>query len=203
MTHAAGYAVDIGWAYLEEQIEIYVKDYAFDMGDSDFQRDHVWTEQQQIRYVEYILRGGMSGHDIYTNCINFNALRNIGAMQLVDGKQRLLAVLRFLRNEIPVFEGTYRKDFSDKLFGATNARFRWHVNDLKTRAEVLQWYIEMNAGGTVHTEAEISKVQALLEQERLNPTTHQAMEWSKVTLDFTPSVMDKTTPSRPKKRKAK
>lgn len=33
----------------------------------DFQRGHVWTESQQIAYLEYILRGGKSGRDLYFN----------------------------------------------------------------------------------------------------------------------------------------
>jgi len=38
------------------------------------------------------------------------------------------------------------------------------VNNLKTRKEVLQWYIEFNSGGTVHTDAEIQRVKKLLEE---------------------------------------
>lgn len=30
-----------------------------------------------------------------------------------------------------------------------------NVNDLKTEKEVLQWYVDMNAGGTPHTKEEI------------------------------------------------
>lgn len=38
-----------------------------------------------------------------------------------------------------------------------------HINDLKTRQEVLGWYIEMNAGGTPHSKKEIARVQSLLD----------------------------------------
>ena len=38
-----------------------------------------------------------------------------------------------------------------------------NVNDLQTKREVLQWYIEMNSGGTPHTEAEIERVKKLME----------------------------------------
>ena len=41
----------------------------------------------------------------------------------------------------------------------------FNVNNLKTKAEVLVWYIEFNTGGTVHTEEEINKVKMLLENE--------------------------------------
>ena len=33
----------------------------------EFQRGHVWTEEQQIAWVEYYLRGGKSGNTIYLN----------------------------------------------------------------------------------------------------------------------------------------
>ena len=46
------------------------------------------------------------------------------------------------------------------------AMIRLHVNDLKTYPEVLQWYIEMNAGGTPHTNEEIARVQQLLDIEK-------------------------------------
>jgi hypothetical protein len=161
-TKSAGYAVDVGWRYLEEWIRHHVDDYELDL-DPDFQRAHVWTTAQQIRYVEFVLRGGHSSNDILTNCVGWQRISKPGPYVLVDGKQRLTAALKFLRNEIPVF-GHYYKDFTDRL-GYTDASFKWHVNDLETRAEVLQWYIDWNAGGVAHTDEEIEKVRKLLEEE--------------------------------------
>ena len=40
-----------------------------------------------------------------------------------------------------------------------------NVNDLPSRGAVLRWYIELNSGGTPHSDAEIGRVRALLEQE--------------------------------------
>jgi len=40
-----------------------------------------------------------------------------------------------------------------------------NVNNLKTKAEVLRWYLEMNTGGVVHTQDEVDKARALLEYE--------------------------------------
>jgi len=42
---------------------------------------------------------------------------------------------------------------------------RININDLPTRKDVLQWYLQMNTGGTVHTEEEINRVKMLLEKE--------------------------------------
>jgi hypothetical protein len=42
------------------------------------------------------------------------------------------------------------------------------VNDLKTREEVLQWYLDLNSGGVVHTEEELNRVREMLEKEKGN-----------------------------------
>lgn len=165
-TKSASYAIDVSWRYLEEHIDQQVKDYKLDL-DPDFQRAHVWTTAQQIRYVEFVLRGGHCSNAILTNCVNWQRTSGLGAYVLVDGKQRLTAALKFLRNEIPIFGRHYYKDFTDRL-SITDASFRWHVNDLETRSEVLQWYIDWNAGGVAHTDKEIERVRKLLEEEQRN-----------------------------------
>lgn len=38
-----------------------------------------------------------------------------------------------------------------------------NVNDLKTKREVLEWYVQMNAGGTPHSPEEIERVRRLME----------------------------------------
>jgi len=159
-TRTASYAVNQSWKYIPEWLES-----QYEIGlelDPDFQRAHVWTEEQQIRYVEFRLSGGDSGKDLYFNHPNWMGSFT-GDFVLVDGKQRLNAVLRFMNNEIPAF-GTLYKDFEGNL-RSTDADFVVHINDLKTRSEVLQWYIDLNAGGVAHTEEEISKVRGLLEEE--------------------------------------
>lgn len=155
-TRDASYAVDVTLDYIEDAIQRYQKDYGLDL-NPDFQREHVWTEKQQIAYVEFLLRGGRSSRDIYFNHPGW--MRSMkGNMVLVDGKQRLQAVHRFLTNEIPAF-GTLYKNFEGRP-GLITLKF--HVNTLQTREEVLQWYIDMNAGGTPHTDEEIEKVRQMM-----------------------------------------
>ncbi len=165
-TRHAGYKVDVSWQMLDEYMKHAGE--AVDGGldlEPDFQRAHVWTEAQQVRYVEYILRGGMSGRDLYFNCAGWNQTsERQGPYVIVDGKQRLRAVLRFMHGEIPAF-GHRLSDYGDKP-DFIGARFHWHVNDLGTREEILQWYLDLNRGGTVHTDEEIAKVEALLAAER-------------------------------------
>lgn len=163
-TRDANYRISQPWEYLEDFLARMI-----DRGvhqtlnlDPDFQRAHVWDETKQIRYVEFILRGGKSGKEIYFNHPNWGGTYK-GEMVLVDGKQRLEAVRRFLRNEIPAF-GTLLSDYKDKL-PFMQCDFLININNLRTRAEVLQWYIDLNAGGVAHTDEEIEKVRALLRQE--------------------------------------
>lgn len=144
----------------------------------DFQRGHVWTEAQQIAYVEFFLRGGMTGRTIYLNYPNWGHFSPIPEGQyrefvIVDGLQRLTALLRFVRGEIPAF-GHYvniptainSPVFEDRLrMARAGDNLIININNLKSRQEVLQWYLELNEGGTPHTSAELIKVKEMLAQE--------------------------------------
>src|SRR6266568_3834517 len=108
LTRCSNYKVDIGWGYLLEYMEEHMKEYGLEL-NPDFQRGHVWTEEQQVKYVEYGLRdGAMTGKDLYFNCPGWNRGSRIGPYVCVDGLQRLTAVTRFLRNEIPAYGGLFR-----------------------------------------------------------------------------------------------
>jgi hypothetical protein len=159
------YTVNVGLNYLEKWIGTHEKEPPYLQLQPDFQRAHVWTEAQQISYMEHLLRGGRSGRDILTNCPGWTGGRTEGPYVLVDGLQRLTACLRFLRNEIPVF-GHRRLEYVDgDVLSRVRFDLKWHVNELETRAEVLRFYLQLNAGGTVHTPTEINRVRALLERE--------------------------------------
>jgi hypothetical protein len=118
-TRSASYHVNYSWRYLENWLADQ-KDIEVNKGmatlnlDPDFQRGHVWTEEQQRRYVEFVLRGGRSARTLLFNCKGWQGSYE-GPFVLVDGKQRLTAVLKFLHNELPIFDGHYYKDFEDKL----------------------------------------------------------------------------------------
>jgi hypothetical protein len=165
-TRHASYRIDVAWNYLEDQMAHNSEGVSGGIDlDPDFQRAHVWTESQQVRYIEFILKGGMTGRDIYWNCKNFNKGGKQGPFVLVDGKQRLTAILRFMHGEITAF-GHKLSDYGDKP-DYLDARVSWWINDLDTRAEVLQWYLDLNSGGTQHTSDEIAKVEALLAKENM------------------------------------
>lgn len=144
--------------YIDEEVET--------MGlqlNPEFQRGHVWNEEQQIAWLEYHLRGGKSGNIIYFNKPDWHYSvpdGNYNEYVCVDGLQRITAAQRFIHNEIKVF-GSYYNEFEDRI-RMVNSMMTVNVNDLKTEKEVLQWYIDMNAGGTPHTQEEIERVKKMI-----------------------------------------
>lgn len=158
----AGYSITQPWDGLEDALARYVK-IGLDL-DPDFQRAHVWTEDKQRAYVEFQLRGGRGARDIQFNCVGW--MRDFrGPFVLVDGKQRIEAVRRFLRNDLTVFDGHRLSDFEDEMPSMVGPSFTFHVHNLPTRAAVLNWYLALNSGGVVHTDDELRRVRALLERE--------------------------------------
>ena len=164
LTPPGNYEVDIPLDHLEQSIARYMN---IENGSTldllpDFQRGHVWTEDQARNYVEYLLRGGMAQRVIYFNHPGWmNSFQ--GDFVIVDGLQRLTACLRFVRNELAVFGGHFFKDFEGYLGFSVGLKF--NINNIQTREGVLRWYLEMNSGGTPHSDEELERVQALLDEE--------------------------------------
>jgi hypothetical protein len=128
---------------------------------------HVWTEEQQAAWLEFMFRGGKTGRVLYFNMPDWNNPKptnsQYGDFVLVDGKQRLEAIRRFYANEVKIF-GHYLNEFTDRPDMLRQSRMEVNVNDLPKRADVLRWYCEFNSGGTPHTKDEIEKVLEMLKQ---------------------------------------
>lgn len=149
---------NIGFVGYVKRIQKEVNDYNLQL-NPDFQRCHVWTEEQQIAYVEFFLKGGKSGRDFYFNL-------NDDEYVCVDGLQRTTALMRFVNNEIKVF-GQYFDEFDfDKFLVEYQARAEFainiYLNNLSSKKEILEWYVDMNSGGTPHSKEEIERVQKMI-----------------------------------------
>ena len=162
-TSIGHYEITVSVADVKASIERYVKDYELQL-NPDFQRGHVWNEQQQRAYVEYLLKGGTSSRLLFFNSPNWmrrKPVRN-APFVCVDGLQRITAICKFLSNELQIF-GHYYNEFENEINMLNSLRF--NINNLQTQREVLQWYLEMNTGGTIHKSEEIEKVKELLREE--------------------------------------
>lgn len=160
----------------------------------DFQRDFVWKNSQQIRLIESILLG------IPLPAFYFDQDK-VGAIQVVDGVQRLTTISRFMRNELSL-DGKnleYLKHLEgrtyDSLEPAVKRRFAStqlvaHLIEPQTPDEVkYDIFSRVNTGGTPLTAQEIrhcmSKkrsrdlLSALATSENFDIATEKAF-WRKV-----------------------
>lgn len=154
---------DMPWDGLERWIENHTSiSGSYVDFDPPYQRAHVWTEEQQVAYVEFCLRGGDSGRNIYFNCSSWGRKYNT-PVEIVDGKQRVTAVRLFMNDELPAFGHTISQ-YDDKLPTMFSC-LRLHVHTLQTPAEVIKWYLDLNYAGTPHTEDERERVRLLLEED--------------------------------------
>lgn len=165
-TRSPAYKVSVGWNFFSSWLKEMDRDYILELSP-DYQRDHVWTLGQEKGYIEHVLRGGRSGLEIYFNCkdLNYMDKNERPILELVDGKQRIKALLGFFEGRVKPF-GVSFAEFEGKM--PRDYYFVIYINDLPTRADVMGWYVEMNAGGTVHSEEEISRVKALIAEVRGN-----------------------------------
>lgn len=159
------WSTDVSLSYIPNMLKDFEESYHLET-NPDFQRGHVWTPEQQSSYLEFLLKGGKSAKEILFNCAEFDGPHRDNKQQcdtphmvLVDGLQRITAILGFLNNKVPVFDGIYSKDFEDKC----KIYLKFSVNNLQTRREILQWYLEINTTGTPHTKEEIQRVRQLYE----------------------------------------
>jgi len=158
----ASYRVNMPWDHIQRWMDGNKDYYVLDL-DPPYQRGYVWTPEQQTAYLEYQLRGGFSGKDIFWNAPEWNKIKGKGSkLEIVDGKQRLKAVSDFLGNKVKAF-GHFYKEFEDQL-GITGHDFIFHVNNLQTEKSVVKWYIGMNTGGSVHTEKDLKPALDLLKK---------------------------------------
>lgn len=162
------YRVDVPWMFVERNLDTFVNEHGLDL-NPDFQRGHVWTEQQQIDYVEFMLRQPQSGREIFFNHRGWMTSFE-GDFVLVDGLQRITAARKFLNNELPAY-GHLLKDIGgfknkrDQVVIPSDVSFSFQIAKLKTRADVLRWYLDFNSGGTPHAKEEIDRVRELLNKE--------------------------------------
>lgn len=156
----SGYEVDVPWDYLGDWIRRHSECGATIDMNPDFQRGRVWTRAQKQAYLEFCLMGGRSGRSVFWNQPGYQRGSVEHPLVLVDGLQRMTAVLDFWEGKVKPF-GHARKEWCGRGF-TSDQRFRMHVNSLRSRAEVLRWYLLINAGGTPHTKKEIERVHGLL-----------------------------------------
>jgi len=168
LTSDPSYRVDVSLTDLLKYVKDLVEHEHLDI-DPDFQRGHVWNQEQRVRWVEYLLKSGRPhpNHPILLNHPNWmGSSSKYADFVLVDGKQRLTAALDYMNGKFPVFHGHegndagwFISDIPIKYLRSNCLAFS--VNTLATRREVLDWYLELNEGLVSHQPAELARVKEL------------------------------------------
>ncbi|PWB21352.1 DUF262 domain-containing protein [Comamonas sp. JNW] len=138
--------------------------------EPDFQRGHVWTPEQRTAYMESFLRGRAPKRILF-NCPGWISNHTKGGdikqshMQCIDGLQRLTTMRLFMRDEVQVFGGITASLLNGTSFDPrrTGNMFNIAIYEFNTRRDLLQFYLDLNSGGTVHSKNELARVKALLD----------------------------------------
>lgn len=132
----------------------------------EFQRGHVWTISQQEAFMGHLLTGGHVAPILWSIIGD----PDTGTQVLLDGLQRLTAIRLWLAGHVDavLFDGT-RVNVSQITGGLGRvsvlfASVRLANDDRTCWRETMRLYVRLNSGGTVHSEEEMQRVKALIEE---------------------------------------
>ena len=137
--------------------------------DPVYQRDFVWTKEQKQLYIKNLFEGNAS---IKPTFVEYSETQEDGTRkrvaEVLDGKQRIKALIDFYNNEFSV-EGLYYKDlhYRDQFFFErlnvvyTRIMNREGRKDLKLETKI-QLFLEINMLGTRMSDEDLKKAQSLL-----------------------------------------
>jgi len=113
-----------------------------------FQRPPVWTEEQKARFVESCWMGLPLGVFIYNRTANPDGPYN---NWLLDGQQRVTAVLDYMADAFPVFGAKFSELTEvDLRFWGMGTKFPCLETNLEDEAMLREVYDRLAYGGTPH-----------------------------------------------------
>ena len=128
-----------------------------------YQRGYVWTWGQSAEFMGFLISGGRVPA-IYTRLCAKHT-------ELIDGKQRLRAVQRFLAGDLPARTPNHGDVWWSQFSVVERRRFRRltfpviRLDEGTSDETVFRLYLQINSGGTSHTKEELTRVRAMLNEE--------------------------------------
>ena len=141
--------------------------------DPEYQRGHVWTDRQRSLYIGALIEGRANDSAaivLYERTYGLGGPSEVVDdlyYEVVDGKQRLTAIVMFHDQKLPAEFRDGTRALLQDMDTVSNRRVRLSVTVALgvvrnlTRAEVIDLYLALNEGGTMHTEAELDRVRRL------------------------------------------
>ena len=163
-----------GFSYLEQWLKTESESvpHGIDLVPN-FQRGHVWSESQQIKFMENVLRRVCddSALTIRFNCPSWNESPKedsdlLDQMVCLDGLQRLTTIRKFIAGELVVFGLSYDQLPQRVLLRELTLIIKMY--EFQYQEDLYSFYLDINGGGTPHTQEELSRVQQLRMEARRN-----------------------------------
>lgn len=132
--------------------------------DPDYQRDFVWNDKDKEKLIQSVFENTDIGKFVFVKLPWKDA--DSPAYQILDGKQRLSALVDYYLNKFP-----YNGFFYDDLMTSDQYWFKNHAVSIAelpeniSRKQILKTFILLNTAGHVVEEEQLEKVRLLLEKE--------------------------------------
>lgn len=167
----SNYIVDYDFSDLEKLFKRYAEDYDGFEENPDFQRGHVWTKEQQIKYVEAFVSNVLSEQQrtITLSCPDFRGGvkapdSDLQGFVIIDGLQRYTASVDFCKGKFKIFGKYSYEDLLLSKFSLKRKTFKVQVYSYQYKKDLLKHYLLFNAGGVVHSNEEIDRVKKMLDE---------------------------------------
>lgn len=158
-------------SYFNQCLESLISKYfvfGIDM-NPEYQRGLVWTEEQKVKLIDSIFNNVSIGAFVLAEKKWFTDGNVVSEMyEIVDGKQRLTAIIDFVSSKFP-YKGKYyhelapitRHEFEDQqvLIGMLNLN---RVDAKYNRKQVIEQFIRLNENGTIVDKNIINKAKELI-----------------------------------------
>ena len=133
----------------------------------DYQRDYVWSNNDKVKLIESIFDGIEIGRIVLHEDFDTSKSEDTWCFKVVDGKQRLGAILDYTRDKFSV-RGDYFSELSivDQRGFANVLVPVIEVKNLSKKQQ-LELFITMNTTGTVMAEEHLNKLKQELNDASL------------------------------------
>ena len=157
------YQVDVGLITTPRHLELYNVNL-----DPDYQRGNVWTPEQQSKFVGALIEDNTQINPVILNDVSGT---DLSETEVVDGKQRITAIMAWIEGKFNALcpcgdeVSCESLDETEKRGLGMATSMHWKFVALN-RKEVMQYYLRLNCGGTIHTQEELDRVRGMLEVEK-------------------------------------
>lgn len=123
----------------------------------DYQRDYVWDEKDKVALIDSIF----NNIDIGKFCFVHNDYTEEKLYEILDGKQRIRAILDFFENRFP-YKGKYFNDLStyDQNW-FENYSISSALVPSGNKKQILKYFLMLNTSGKVMDKEQLEKVQKM------------------------------------------